>query len=108
MKNYESLGVLLGIQDPEAKFQKIKQKYKNNPAAQEEAVIQLWYSTHPLASWSLLHQALLMLGYKEAAKTVQDKFLEGGSLFHSLCIVFQTINWFLTMHIWLDHPYVFE
>ena len=70
------LGVLLGIRDPETKFHKIKQMHKD-PAAQKEAVLRLWYTTHPLASWSLLHQALKMLGYREEAKSLQGRFLGG-------------------------------
>ena len=70
------LGVLLGIRDPETKFHKIKQMHKD-PAAQKEAMLQLWYTTHPLASWSLLHQALKMLGYREEAKSLQERFLGG-------------------------------
>ena len=70
------LGVLLGIRDPETKFHKIKQMHKD-PAAQKEAMLRLWYTTHPLASWSLLHQALKMLGYRDEAKSLQERFLGG-------------------------------
>ena len=76
VKDHEMLGVLLGIRDPETKFHKIKQMHKD-PAAQKEAMLQLWYTTHPLASWSLLHQALKMLGYREEAKSLQERFLGG-------------------------------
>ena len=70
------LGVLLGIRDPETKFHKIKQMHKD-PAAQKEAMLRLWHTTHPLASWSLLHQALKMLGYRDEAKSLQERFLGG-------------------------------
>ena len=80
VQDHEGLGVLLGIRDPKAKFAKVKQMHKDDPAEQKNALLGIWYSTHPLASWSLLHQALIMLGDTEAAKTVQEKFLGGGSL----------------------------
>ena len=76
VQDREGLGVLLGIRDPKTKFEKIMQIHKN-PEAQREAIIQHWFTTHPLASWSLLHQALIMIGEREAAKAVKDKFLGG-------------------------------
>ena len=76
VQDKEGLGVLLGIRDPKTKFEKIKQMHKN-AEAQREAIIQQWFTTHSLASWSLLHQALIMIGEREAAKTVKDKFLGG-------------------------------
>ena len=77
VQDREGLGVLLGIRDPKTKFEKIKQIHKN-PEAQREAIIRQWFTTHPLASWSLLHQALIMIGEREAAKAIKDKFLGGG------------------------------
>ena len=77
VQDREGLGVLLGIRDPKTKFEKIKQIHKD-PEEQREAIIRQWFTTHPLASWSLLHQALVMIGEREAAKAVKDKFLGGG------------------------------
>ena len=77
VQDRKGLGVLLGIRDPKTKFEKIMQIHKD-PEAQREAIIQHWFTTHPLASWSLLHQALIMIGEREAAKAVKDKFLGGG------------------------------
>ena len=79
VKDWEVLGVLLGIRDPDSKFDKIKQLQKD-PVNQKEAMIKLWHSTHPLASWSLLHQALNMKGEMKAAKAIQEKFLKGVKL----------------------------
>ena len=76
VQDHEGLGVLLGIRDPQTKFHKIRQLHKSIKQ-QKEAVLHLWYTTHPLASWSLLHQALNMIGDIKAAKTVQEKFLGG-------------------------------
>ena len=76
VQDWEVLGVLLGIRDPDAKFSKIKQ-IKKGSIAQKEAMIHLWHSTHPLASWSLLHQALNMKGETKAANAIQEKFLKG-------------------------------
>ena len=77
VQDREGLGVLLGIRDPKTKFEKIKQIHKD-PEAQRVAIVRQWFTTHPLASWSLLHQALVMIGEREAAKAVKDKFLGGG------------------------------
>ena len=79
VQDWEVLGVLLGIRDPDTKFSKIKQ-IKKGSIAQKEAMIHLWHSTHPLASWSLLHQALNMKGETKAAKAIQEKFLKGVKL----------------------------
>ena len=76
VQDHEGLGVLLGIRDPQTKFHKIRQLHKSIKE-QKEAILHLWYTTHPLASWSLLHQALNMIGDIKAAKTVQEKFLGG-------------------------------
>ena len=94
VQDHEGLGVLLGIRDPQTKFHKIRQLHKSIKE-QKEAIIHLWYTTHPLASWSLLHQALNMIGDIKAAKTVQEKFLGGvlltlgvhvqGGLQHLVC-----------------------
>ena len=80
VKDWEILGVLLGIQDPESKFEKIKQAHKE-PEAQKEAMLILWHTNHPLASWSLLHQALKMKGDMKAAQAVQKRFLKGDRIF---------------------------
>ena len=82
VQDHEGLGVLLGIRDPKTKFEKIRQSYKS-AKEQKEALLRLWYTTHPLASWSLLHQALNMIGDIRAAKSVQEQFL-GGEVTHSL------------------------
>ena len=82
VQDHEGLGVLLGIRDPKTKFEKIRQSYKS-AKEQKEALLRLWYTTHPLASWSLLHQALNMIGDIKAAKAVQEQFL-GGETTHSL------------------------
>ena len=76
VEDWEVLGVLLGIRDPESKFEKIKQSHKE-PNAQREAMLTLWHTNHPLASWSLLHQALNMKGDTKAAQTIQKTFLKG-------------------------------
>ena len=76
VEDWEVLGVLLGIRDPDSKYSKIKQVHQD-PEKQKMAMMRLWYSTHPLASWSLLHQALNMKGETKAAKAVQEKFLKG-------------------------------
>ena len=82
VQDHEGLGVLLGIRDPKTMFEKIRQSYKS-VKEQKEALLRLWYTTHPLASWSLLHQALNMIGDIKAAKAVQEQFL-GGETTHSL------------------------
>ena len=74
--DWEVLGVLLGIRDPETTFDKIKQSHKE-PKAQKETMLTLWHTNHPLASWSLLHQALNMKGNTKEAQAVQKKFLKG-------------------------------
>ena len=76
VEDWEVLGVLLGIRDPESKFEKIKQLHKE-PDAQMEAILTLWHTNHPLASWSLLHQALNMKGDRKTAQTIQETFLKG-------------------------------
>ena len=76
VEDWEVLGVLLGIRDPETKFDKIKQSHKG-AVAQKEAMLTLWHTNHPLASWSLLHQALNMKGNTKEAQAVQKKFLKG-------------------------------
>ena len=84
VQDHEGLGVLLGIRDPKTKFEKIRQSYKS-AKEQKEALLRLWYTTHPLASWSLLHQALNMIGDIKAAKAVQEMFL-GGKTTHSVSL----------------------
>lgn len=84
VQDWEVLGVLLGIQDPDTKFDKIKQVHKD-PEKQKEAMIHHWQSTHPLASWSLLHQALNMKGDIQAAKAVKERFLKGVKMLQIAC-----------------------
>ena len=72
----ELLGILLGIRDAISKFDKIRQRFTDN-SEQRNALLELWYTTHPLASWSLLHQALNMKGDRKAAKAVREQFLKG-------------------------------
>ena len=76
VEDWEVLGVLLGIRDPESKFEKIKQLHRE-PDEQREEMLTLWHTNHPLASWSLLHQALNMKGDTKAAQAIQEKFLKG-------------------------------
>ena len=84
VSKWEKLGILIGICEPKYKFDKIKQQHKD-PEAQKEEMIRRWYDTHPLASWSLLHQALSMMGETEAAQETQDNFLQGMNTFN-LCV----------------------
>ena len=84
VQDHEGLGVLLGIRDPKTKFEKIRQSYKS-AKEQKKALLRLWYTTHPLASWSLLHQALNMIGDIKAAKAVQETFL-GGKTTHCVSV----------------------
>ena len=76
VNEWEVLGLYIGIREPKHKFDKIKQQHKDTEA-QKEAMIRLWYDTHPLASWSLLHQSLSMMGETKAAQKIQKKFLQG-------------------------------
>ena len=76
IKDWEVLGLLVGIRDPKCKFSKIKQRHTEFDA-RRDAMITMWYETHPFASWSLLHQALSMMGETEAAQAVQEQFLKG-------------------------------
>ena len=76
VEDWEVLGLLIGIREPKFKFDKIRQKYKD-PRAQKEALISLWHNTHPYASWSLLHQALSMMGESKAAQAIQEQYLQG-------------------------------
>ena len=76
VKNWEVLAIMAGIHDPKYKIDKIKQKYKD-PNMQKGAMLALWHDTHPFASWSLLHQALIMMGETKAAESVQEKYLQG-------------------------------
>ena len=76
VEDWEVLGVLLGIRDPDSKFEKIKQQHKC-PVAQKEAMLTMWHTNHPLGSWSLLHQALNMKGDTKAAQAVQKTYLKG-------------------------------
>ena len=72
----ELLGILLGIRDAISKFDKIRQCFTDK-SEQRNSLLELWYTTHPLASWSLLHQALNMKGDRKAAKAVRQQFLRG-------------------------------
>ena len=72
----EFLGILLGIRDAISKFDKIRQRFTDK-SEQRNSLLELWYTTHPLASWSLLHQALNMKGDRKAAKAVREQFLKG-------------------------------
>ena len=76
VRNWELLGILTGIHDPKYKIDKIKQKHKD-PNMQKRAMLALWYDTHPFASWSLLHQALSMMGETKEAESIQEKYLQG-------------------------------
>ena len=76
VKDWEVLGLLIGIREPKFQFDKIRQKYKD-PRAQKEALISRWRDTHPYASWSLLHQALSMMGESKAAQEIQERYLQG-------------------------------
>ena len=76
VKDWEVLGLLVGIRSPKSKFNEIRITHKEFEA-QREAMIKLWYETHPFASWSLLHQALNMMGETETAQAVQKEFLKG-------------------------------
>ena len=76
VEDWETLGILVGIHDPKYKIDKIKQKCKDHKS-QKEAIITFWYDTHPFASWSLLHQALSMMGETKAAHMIQEKYLQG-------------------------------
>ena len=83
VKDWENLGVLIGIREPKSRFHKIKQVH-THAQSQKEGLLQAWYETHPLASWSLLHQGLQMMGETEAAKLIQNNFLQGmPSLLHN-------------------------
>ena len=77
--NWELLGLYIGIREPKYKYDKIKQKYED-PKEQKEALIVLWRDTHPFASWSLLHQALSMMGETKAAQAIREKYLQGTTL----------------------------
>ena len=76
VEDWEVLGLLIGIREPKYKYDKIKQKYKD-PKKQKEAMMLLWHNTHPFASWSLLHQALSMMGEMKAAQAIQKQYLQG-------------------------------
>ena len=76
VEDWETLTVMVGIHDPKYKIDKAKQKNKD-PKRQKEAILTLWYDTHPFASWSLLHQALSMMGETKAAQKIQELYLQG-------------------------------
>ena len=86
VNRWEVLGFFIGVCEPKLNFEKIKQQYKQcHPEVQKEAMIQLWYDTHPLASWNLIHQALSMMGETKAAQEIQEKFLQGMNLLICVC-----------------------
>ena len=85
VEDWEVLGVLLGIRDPESKFEKIKQLHKK-PDTQREAMLTLWHTNHPLASWSLLHQALNMKGDAKAAQAIRETLLKGRLCVMCCCV----------------------
>ena len=74
--DWELLGLFIGIREPKYKYDKIKQKYED-PKGRKKALIALWRDTHPFASWSLLHQALSMMGETKTAKAIQKQYLQG-------------------------------
>ena len=89
VNEWEVLGLYIGIREPKHKFDKIKQQHKDTEA-QKEAMIQLWYDTHPLASWGLLHQALSMMGETKAAQEIQEEFLQGMILLICVCMQYNS------------------
>ena len=76
VKDHESLGVLLGIRNPKSRFQKLKQ-INPEPAQQRTSMFRHWHLTHPMASWSLLYQALQMIGAHGPAEEIRKKYLSG-------------------------------
>lgn len=76
VEDWEVLGILIGIREPKYKYDKIKQQHKDFKA-QKEAIIMQWHDTHPYASWSLLHQALSMMGETKAAQDILQLYLKG-------------------------------
>ena len=76
VEDWEVLGLLIGICEPKYKYDKIKQKFKD-PKKQKETMLLLWHNTHPFASWSLLYQALSMMGEMNAAQAIQNQYLQG-------------------------------
>ena len=92
IKDWEVLGLLLGIRYTKSKFNEIKVIHEELEA-QREAMITMWYETHPFASWSLLHQALSMMGETEAARVIQNEFLKGQyGTFYLFISIQQTIK----------------
>ena len=75
IKDWKLLAVLIGIRYRQYRFTKLE-KHKDVEIKKEE-LIRIWCKTHPFASWSLLHQALFMMGETEAAKKIQSQFLKG-------------------------------
>ena len=74
VKDWKALTVLIGLRYRQYRFTKLE---KHEDAETKEELINTWCNTHPFASWSLLHQALFMMGENEAAKTIQSQFLKG-------------------------------
>ena len=89
VNEWEVLGLYIGIREPKSKFDKIKQQHEDTEAQKEE-MIQLWYDTHPLASWNLLHQALSMMGETKAAQEIQEEFLQGMILLICVCMQYNS------------------
>ena len=75
VKDWKALAVLIGLRYRQYRFTKLEEH--EDAETKKEELISIWCKTHPLASWSLLHQALFMMGESEAAKTIQSQFLKG-------------------------------
>ena len=75
VKDWKALAVLIGIRYRQYRFTKLETH--DDAESKKEELIRIWSTTHPLASWSLLHQALFMMGESEAAKSIQSQFLKG-------------------------------
>ena len=90
----ESLCILIGIRQRQYRFTKLK-KHRDNETKKKE-LFSIWCKTHPLASWSLLHQALVMMEETEAAKSIQTQFLKGRNSYiiavHVTCIIMIITN----------------
>ena len=86
--DWKTLTVMVGTHDPRNKIEKVLQHHKNCES-QRAAVLKGWYETHPFASWSLLHQALVMMGETETAQAIQEKFLQG--TYECIIHVFSTL-----------------
>ena len=91
LSDIEALCILIGIRERQYRFTKFK-KHQNIEKKKEE-LFSIWCKTHPLASWSILHQALVMMGETEAAKSIQTQYLKGRNsyiLMHVTCVIIAT------------------